>query len=116
MAGVVGVLAAYGLMSSVVYPKWLAPMFTIDDRVEKAQARLDKLEEDKAVVDRAKWTYRRFLGRVGSFDAAKLENDLRERLNKMIAEHKLDAVTVSGGSGRPSSSSPANRWQRTALI
>ena len=116
MAGVVGVLAAYVLMSSVVYPKWLEPMFTIDDRVEEAQSRLDKLEEDKAVVDAAKWTYRRFLDRVNSFDAASLENDLRERLNKMIAEHELDEVTVSGGSGRLSSFGKSNAKRMTLTV
>ena len=96
----VGAGAVYFLLSAVVYPKFLKPMFTIDERVKVARAELDEMLEFDTKVEDARLAYRRYLDRLGSFDAAKLENDVRERLNKLIAEHKLDGLTVSGGSGR----------------
>ena len=92
--------AAYALLSAVVYPEWLKPMFTIDKRVSDARAELDELLEFDAKVEDAKFTYRRYLDRIGTFDAKKLDPDVRERLNKLIAEHKLTDLTLSGGSAR----------------
>lgn len=95
--------AVYALLSAVVYPDWLEPMFTIDERVKVARADLDEMLEFDAKVEDARLTYRRYLDRMGSFDAKKLENDVRERLNTLIAEHKLTGLTISGGSERLSS-------------
>ncbi|MCH7994704.1 MAG: hypothetical protein IIB57_09700 [Planctomycetes bacterium] len=103
LAGMVGAGAVYFLLSAVVYPKLLKPMFTIDERVKAAGAELDEMLEFDTKVEDARLVYRRYLDRLGSFDAAKLENDVRERLNKLIGEYKLDGLTVSGGSGRLSS-------------
>lgn len=96
-------MGAYWLISSVIYPKWVRPMLTIEDRVAEAKKALDDLEDGEAEVEQAKREYRRYLDRVGSFDAANIEIDLRERLNMLINQHKLDEMTVTGGSARLSS-------------
>jgi len=95
--------AAMWLAATWVYPKWLKPLFTIKTRVADAQTELNNLLEGEAAVEHARFTYKTFLERCGSLDAAKLENDLRERLNRLIAIHHLDETNVSGGSNRMSS-------------
>ena len=112
----VGAGAVYFLLSAVVYPKFLKPMFTIDERVKVARAELDEMLEFDTKVEDARLAYRRYLDRLGSFDAASLENDVRERLNKLIAEHKLDGLTVSGGSGRLSSFGKTDAKRMTLMV
>lgn len=94
---------AYALFSGVVYPNWLEPMLSIDERVTKARAELDEMLEFDAKVQDARTTYRRYLDRMGSFDAKKIDPEVRERLNKLIAEHGLTDLNYSGGSARPTS-------------
>lgn len=108
--------AAYALLSAIVYPKLLKPMLTIDERVKVARAELDEMLDFDAKVEDARLTYRRYLDRMGSFDAAKLENDVRERLNKLIAEHELTGLTVSGGSGRLSSFGKTDAKRMTLTV
>ncbi len=116
LTSILGAGAAYALFSAVVYPELLEPMFTIDERVKAARAELDEMLEFDAKVEDARLVYRRYLDRLGSFDAAKLENDVRERLNKLIGEYKLDGLTVSGGSGRLSSFGKTDAKRMTLTV
>ncbi len=100
LAGAFLAFITYVLISSVVYPRWIEPMLSIDDRIAEQQERLEELEDSETEVDQAKREYRWFLDRVGSFDEVKVENALRERLNTLIVKHKLEGVNTSGGSGK----------------
>jgi len=95
LGGVFGAIALYAFVSAVVYPAWIEPLMTLDERIAERQAVLDTLEEGEAEADRAKQAYRQCLDRIGSFDAVAVENDLRERLNHLIAKHGLEDQNVS---------------------
>ena len=100
LAGAFLAFIAYALISSMVYPWWIEPMLSIDDRIAEQQERFDELQDGESEVEQARREYRWFLDRVGSFDKVKVENALRERLNTLIAKHKLEGVNTSGGSGK----------------
>lgn len=95
LAGVFGVVVAYALLAGVVYPTWIKPLLTIDERIAEKEAELDKLlKEDQAVQD-ARLEYKNWAARIGAFDAGWVETDVRERLNKLIERHKLADATVT---------------------
>jgi len=85
----------YAFVSAVAYPKWIVPLMTLDDRIAVVQKDLDGLEDGERETEAAKREYRAYLDRVGSFDPVVVENDLRERLNHLIAKHSLTDQTVS---------------------
>ncbi|MCH7994945.1 MAG: hypothetical protein IIB57_10960, partial [Planctomycetes bacterium] len=100
LAGLFAVVVGYGIFSSVVYPTWIEPLVTIDDRIAARQRDLDKLLDKEREVDQAKREYVAMIERIGSVDPGKVENDLRERLNVLIAKHDLTGASVTPG--RPS--------------
>lgn len=94
-ATVFGVIVVYALVSTVAYPRWIEPLFTIDEETAERRQELDRLEKiDEEAAD-ARREYRGYLNRVGSFDPVAVENDLRERLNELIAKHHLDDQNVT---------------------
>ena len=95
VAGVFGLLVAYALVSGVVYPRWIEPQLTIEERIAEREEDLAKLVEGEAEVERAKWAFRDYVNRVGSFDVVEVENDLRDRLNGLIAKHGLEEASVT---------------------
>ncbi|MHC4697907.1 MAG: hypothetical protein ACYTFA_14335 [Planctomycetota bacterium] len=95
LAAVFGALIVYVLYSSVAHPLWIEPLFTIDDTIAERSKELDKLEETEAAVHQAKLEYRDILDRIGSFDELTVQNDLRERLNELVARYKLESVGTS---------------------
>lgn len=94
-AGVFGVIIAYTVVSSVVYPNWIQPLLTLTDRVAEAQKTLDKLEDQDARVEQAKREYRRLAERVGSMDVGKVKNALDARIKELINKHKLEGASVA---------------------
>lgn len=90
-----GAALAYAAYSSYVYPKWVAPILSLDDQIAQRAQELDKLERGEEVVHRARETYLAFLNRIGSFDPVEVENDLRERLNTLIKKHQLEDQSVT---------------------
>ena len=103
LAGAFLAFVAYALFSSVIYPRWIEPAFTIDERIVERKEVLDELQDADTEVELAKREYGEYLHRIGSLDAVKVENDLRERLNILVDKHGLDDVTTSGGSARMNS-------------
>lgn len=95
LAGAFGAVMLYAFVSAVAYPKWIVPLLTLDDRIAVVQKDLDRLEDGERETEEAKRKYRAYLDRVGSFDPVVVENDLRERLNHLIAKHSLVDQTVS---------------------
>lgn len=100
LGGVFLAFIVYALLSSVVYPRWIEPLLSIDGRIAERQEIVTKLEDGETEVDHARREYRQFLDRIGSLDPVKVENDLRERLNVLVEKHGLEDVTTSGGSAR----------------
>ncbi len=99
LVGSFGLMIAYGLFSSVVYPKWVEPLLTIDDRVAERQEELDKLEEGEKKVAQAIFAYRDYANRAGSMDVGKTEHAVREKLNALIRKYKLKDANVAANRG-----------------
>lgn len=97
LASLFGLTIAYVVIAQVVYPTWIVPLLTIDQRVAERQTELEKLQTAKKEVEAAKVAYRDFLARAGSFDVIRVETDVRGRLNQLIEKHGLRPANVSGG-------------------
>lgn len=95
LAGGFGAVIAFVMLARVVYPGWIRPLLTIDDRVREKQDELAKLEEVQAAVDKARIEYRDFVARTGSFDFGKVETAIRDRLNTLIEKHKLENANTA---------------------
>jgi hypothetical protein len=95
LASVFGVAIGYAVLAGVVYPRWIRPLLTLDERIAERQKELDKLLiEDHAVQD-ARVAYKAFAGRVGAFDAGRVETNIRERLNQLIQKYNFADVNVA---------------------
>jgi hypothetical protein len=95
LAGGLGAVVALLFVARVAYPAWIAPLLTIDDRVRERHADLQELEQFQMAVDRARADYRDFVARNGSFDFGRVENAVRDRLNALIARHKLENASTA---------------------
>lgn len=93
--GAFAVLVGGGLFRGVVYPAWIHPLLTIDERIAERQKALDVLEEQEAAVQQARHEYKAMVARVGSFEVGKVETEVRERLNRLIEIHHLQDASVS---------------------
>ncbi len=100
LAGLFGGCVIYALYAAVARPRWIEPLLTIDERIEGRTEELDKLEATEDEVYQAKLEYRDFLDRIGSFDDVKVKNDIRNRLNELIARYKLQGSSTSPTEGR----------------
>ncbi len=90
-----GALVLYGVISGVVYPEWIQPLLTIDQRIAKSQKEYDELKALGERVERTSKEYETMLSRVGSFDVGKIETAVRVRLNELIEAHQLQSAKVS---------------------
>ena len=61
-----GAVIAYLLVAQVVYPNWIHPLFTIDQRVAERRADLEKLEKLQQSVDEDRLAYRDYVARIGT--------------------------------------------------
>ena len=89
------VLVGAGLVRGVVYPSWIHPLLTIDERIAERRKVLEKLEAEEAAVQQARHEYKALVARVGSFDVGKVETEVRDRLNRLIEKHRLQEASVS---------------------
>jgi len=90
-----GAAVGYALLSGVVYPNWIQPLMTIDDRIAERKKELDKLEGEQARADKARYDYKAWVERLGSFSADHVETKVRDRLNQLIAKHQMQDATVA---------------------
>ncbi len=90
-----GVFIAYAVVAQVVYPTWIEPLVTIDDIIAERSEALGELEDQAQEVFDAKMEFREYVNRVGAFDIRKVENDLRDRLNTLIATHNIQEANVT---------------------
>ncbi len=90
-----GAVIAYLLVAKVVYPNWIHPLLTIDQRVAERRADLEKLEKIQKAVDDARLEYRDYVARIGSFDPGSVETAVRDRLNALIEKYKLETQSVA---------------------
>jgi|CXWL01.1.fsa_nt_gi hypothetical protein len=90
-----GAVIAYLLVAQVVYPNWIRPLLTIDQRVAERRADLEKLEKLQKSVDDARLEYRDYVARIGSFDPGRVETAIRDRLNALIEKHKLENANTA---------------------
>ena len=84
------VLVGAGLVRGVVYPTWIHPLLTIDERIAERRKALDVLEAQEAAVQQARHEYKVLVARVGSFDVGKVETEVRDRLNRLIERVGFD--------------------------
>lgn len=90
-----GVAIAYFAVANVVYPRWIEPMVTINQRIAEKRKDLEKLRAEEKEVDQAQKELKDYAMRVGTYQPGKLENALREKLNQLIARHKLEGAVVT---------------------
>jgi len=114
LASAFGVLVAYAAMTGVVYPRWIEPLVTIDDRIAERQQELDRLEAQVEKVNKARYEYREWAGRAGGFDINTAVTEIRSRLNKLLEKHKLTNVKVTPT--RPSQERKTGLWTATVTI
>lgn len=95
LSAVFALAVMYVLVTSVVYPRWIEPLVSIDERIAEKQERYDELKAVEDDVARATKKYVALVARVGSFEIERVETELRDRLNKLIEKHGLqDASTA----------------------
>lgn len=95
-----GAVTAYLALVKVVYPNWLQPLLSLDERVAERREVLDRLESLDQQVMQARPEYRDYVARIGSFDAQSVVTDVRDRLNGLIQKHELQNAGVSPGTPR----------------
>ena len=95
-----GAVTAYLALAKVVYPNWLQPLLSLDERVAERREVLDRLESLDHQVMQARPEYRDYVARIGSFDAQSVVTDVRDRLNGLIQKHDLQNAGVSPGTPR----------------
>ena len=95
-----GAVTVYLALVKVVYPNWLRPLLSLDERVAERREVLDRLESLDHQVMRARTEYRDYIARIGSFDAQRVVTDVRDRLNGLIQKHHLQNAGVSPGTPR----------------
>ncbi len=95
LAALFGSAAIYALAAGVVYPRWIQPLLTLDTRITERKMVLDKLQAEADAVEKSRFDYKTLAGRIGSFDAGRVETDIRERLNQLIDKYKLTDSGVS---------------------
>jgi len=89
------VLIGAGLVRGAIYPAWIRPLFTIDERIVERRKVLDVLEAQEASVQQARHDYKSLVARIGSFDVGKVETEVRDQLNRLIEKHHLQDAAVS---------------------
>lgn len=94
-AGFFGLLIAYAVFDRVVYPTWIVPLLTIDERISAKREELAKLEAVEDRVAAAKRRYKSWAERVGSFDEGKVETAIRAKFTQLIDKHRLADRNVS---------------------
>jgi hypothetical protein len=92
---VFGAFAVYALVDVIVYPRWIKPLLTIEQRMADKQDEYGKLLAVEDEVRRGKDDYKGLVSRIGSFDIAKVETAIRDRLNRLIEKHQLQDANVS---------------------
>lgn len=95
LVGVFSAAIAYAMISGVVYPKWIKPLVTLDQRIAQKQKTLDKLNEMEDKVNQARFEYKTLVNRIGTFNTSKLQNHARVQLNTLIDQHKLQNAKVT---------------------
>lgn len=108
------VLVGAGLVRGVVYPTWIQPLLTIDERIVERQKVLDVLEAQEAAVQQARHEYKALVARVGSFDVGKVETEVRDRLNRLIERHHLQDAAVSPS--RPVEDRKTGLWSTSISV
>ncbi len=114
LAGLFGAMIAYGFISKIIYPAWVEPLLTIDDRIADRQKDLDTLEAQVAEVNKAKYEYREWVARTGGFDINEAVTEIRERLNGLLAKHKLADVKVTPT--RPTDDRKTKLWKASVTV
>ena len=99
LVGGFGALVGYGFISGVVYPTWIAPLLSLEERIATKQEELNKLEALDARVTHARHEYKAFAERVGAMELTRVENTLRGQLNDLIAKHRLEDANVAPSRG-----------------
>jgi hypothetical protein len=85
---------AYTAVAKLVYPRWIRPFFTYDERIVKEKERLEVLEEMEDRVKAARFAYRAYCERNGSVDPDTVRNELKTTLDALIERHGLKEATA----------------------
>ncbi len=89
-----GTLVAGAFVTRVVYPAWIEPLVTIEERIASARETLEQLEDLEARAEQAKRQYRRLAERAGAMDLTSVANSVHARLNDLILKHRLEEASV----------------------
>jgi len=90
-----GAFIAYAIFSSTIYPNWIEPLLTLDQRIASKQKTLDKLNEIEDRVSKARFEYKAMVNRISTFEPSKLQNAVRVELNTLIDQHHLQEAKVT---------------------
>ncbi|MCH7871170.1 MAG: hypothetical protein IID33_05670 [Planctomycetes bacterium] len=95
LAGLFGGFVFLGFVDRVIWPRWIDPILSIDDRIADRQKTLDALRADQEAVERGVDEYKAFAARVGSFKPYQVQTAILDRLSTLIEKNKLENVNVT---------------------
>lgn len=93
-----GVVIVWIAFDGVIYPSWIEPLVTLDERIAARRQRADELAQGEQRVQNARKRYQDWVVRSGSQDLDKVGAEVRDRLNTLIEKHKLEGARVTPGS------------------
>ena len=94
LVGVFGGAILVLFVRGVVFPEWIAPLLTIDDRIVKREEDLATLQAEESAW-RSALRVPRLGGPNASFDPNRVVLDVRELLTRLIEKHKLQDSKVN---------------------
>lgn len=95
-----GAIIAFVIITNVIYPRWIEPLTTLDERMVAARERLDELEQQEQRIEGYREEYRALVSRIGTFDIDREATAVRDRINALIDKHKLRADSVAPSRAR----------------
>lgn len=94
MLALFAAVMGYVLVARTVYPTWIKPLLSLDERIADRQMELKRLQDLANEIEAARFEYRGYLERIAVSDAGRVETDVRDRLNALIEKHKLQSAGV----------------------
>lgn len=90
-----GAVIAIVILSKTVYPNWIKPLLTLDERIAEREEERERLLEIQHNIEKARIEYRDLVSRNGSFEPGRVETAVRDRINALIDKHKLQDANVA---------------------
>ena len=89
------VVAGLALVTKVVYPGTIKPLFDVQDQIDEREAELADRFEERDRVDDALLRYKQYVARTGGTDPQRVRNRLQSQLVALVEEADLDSPQIT---------------------